>query len=166
MIEMTALRARRRLRRGWLGRSGFEALFEEYGSQHAARGNRICHAFGITLIVFGALSMLLVVTIHAPWTAAEALILAAGVFYVSRDPAVGLATIAAAVLLDLAARGIGDWRVGAAAFAVGWVFQAIGHAVYEKRSPAFFHNLAHLLIGPAFMVNEALHIRRAPTTRA
>jgi uncharacterized membrane protein YGL010W len=146
-------------------RPGFDALLEEYGRQHATRGNRVCHAFGITLIVFGILALLQAVRLAGPWTAAEVLILAAGVFYVWRDPVLGIATTGAAVLLDLAARAIGDWRVGAAAFACGWVFQAIGHAVYEKRSPAFLRNLVHLLVGPAFMVNEALRLRPAPPSR-
>jgi uncharacterized membrane protein YGL010W len=115
---------------------------------------------GITLIVFGILAMLQAVRIRGTWTAAEILIAVTGAFYVWRDPALGLATTGAAALLDLVARGIGDWRAGAAAFALGWIFQAIGHAVYEKSSPAFFRNLVHLLVGPAFLVNEALGIRR------
>jgi uncharacterized membrane protein YGL010W len=141
---------------------GLDALLAEYGSHHRARGNRVCHAFGITLIVFGILAMLQAVRIAGAWTAAEAFVVAAGVFYVSRDPALGLATTAAGALLDLAARAVGDWRIGAAAFALGWVFQGIGHAVYERSSPAFFRNLVHLLVGPAFLVNEATRIRRAP----
>jgi len=141
------------------GRS-LDALLEEYEFHHRARGNRVCHAFGITLIVFGVLSMLQRVRIAGPWTAAEVLIVAAAIFYVSRDPLLGLATTAAAALLDVAARAVGDWRIGAAAFALGWVFQGIGHAVYEKSSPAFFRNLVHLLVGPAFLVNEATRIRR------
>ncbi|MDQ5872777.1 MAG: DUF962 domain-containing protein, partial [Acidobacteriota bacterium] len=68
--------------------------------------------------------------------------------------------------LDLAARAVGDWRVGLAAFVIGWVFQAIGHAVYEKNRPAFFKNLQHLLVGPLFLVNELLRVRRvAPVPR-
>ena len=110
--------------------------------------------------LFGILSMLQTVRIAGPWTAAEVLIAAAAVFYVSRDPLLGLATTAAGALLDVAARAVGDWRIGAAAFALGWVFQGIGHAVYEKSSPAFFRNLVHLLVGPAFLVNEAIGIRR------
>jgi uncharacterized membrane protein YGL010W len=143
-----------------MSQRGLGALLDEYASHHRARGNRVCHAFGITLIVFGVLSMLQLVRIAGPWTAAEALVAAAAVFYVSQDLALGLATTAAAVLLDLAARAVGDWRIGAAAFVVGWVFQGVGHAVYEKSSPAFFRNLVHLLIGPAFLVREALGIRR------
>jgi len=144
---------------------GFGALLEEYGSHHRARGNLVCHALGITLIVFGMLAVLRAVPIFAPWTAAEVLVAAAGAFYVWRDPVLGLATTGAAALLDLAARAV-DWRIGAAAFALGWIFQAIGHAVYEKSSPAFFRNLVHLLVGPAFLVNEVLRIRPRLGTRS
>ena len=156
---MTALRARRRLRRGW-GERGLGALLDEYGSHHRTRGNRVCHAFGITLIVFGVLTMLQPVRLAGPWTAADLLVAAAAVFYVSQDLALGLATTGAAILLDVAARAAGDWRIGAAAFVLGWVFQGIGHAVYERSSPAFFGNLVHLLVGPAFLVREALGIRK------
>jgi len=63
------------------------------------------------------------------------------------------------VLLDLAGRAAGDWRIGLAAFVLGWVFQGIGHARYEKNRPAFLKNLAHLMVGPLFLVNELLRIR-------
>ena len=46
-----------------------------------------------------------------------------------------------------------------AAFVAGWIFQGIGHARYEKKSPAFFKNLLHLLVGPIFLWNELLHVR-------
>ena len=139
-----------------------DALLADYALAHQTRGNVLCHAAGITLIVFGVLAMLGHVAIAPPWTAAELLIAAAGVYYLWLDLPLGIAVTVAAVLLDLAARRTGGWKIGAAAFAAGWVFQGIGHAVYEKRSPAFFRNLVHLLIGPAFLVNEALHIRPVP----
>jgi uncharacterized membrane protein YGL010W len=61
-----------------------------------------------------------------------------------------------AAILDFAARAAGSWPIGVIAFAVGWVFQGIGHAVYEKNRPAFLRNLVHLMIGPAYLVAEAL----------
>jgi uncharacterized membrane protein YGL010W len=138
-----------------------DALLSDYASSHRTPGNLACHAVGITLIVFGALSMLHAIPIgRGPWSASEALLAAAFVAYMLLDVPLGLATMAAAVLLDLAARGAGRWTWGAAAFLVGWVFQGVGHAVYEKSSPAFVRNLVHLLVGPAFLVNEALRIRR------
>jgi uncharacterized membrane protein YGL010W len=136
-----------------------DALLADYALAHRTRGNLLCHAVGITLIVFGVLAMLGRVFVAPHVTAAELLIALAGIYYLWLDVPLGLAVTLAALLLDLAARRAGDWRIGAAAFAVGWVFQGIGHGVYEKRSPAFLRNLVHLLVGPAFLVNEALRIR-------
>jgi uncharacterized membrane protein YGL010W len=36
-------------------------------------------------------------------------------------------------------------------FVVGWILQGIGHAVYEKKSPAFFRNVTHLMVGPLWI---------------
>lgn len=139
-----------------------DALLGDYGASHRARGNLLCHAAGITLIVFGVLSMLHAIRIAGPWTGSEALLAASFLFYLTLDVPLALAVLAAAVGLDLAARAAGGWGWGVAAFLLGWVFQAVGHAVYEKTSPAFFRNLVHLLVGPAYLVNEALRIRKAP----
>ena len=138
-------------------------MLADYALAHRTRGNILCHAFGITLIVFGVLATLARIPVAAHWTAADVLVALAGVYYLWLDLPLGIAVTLVAVLFDLAARWAGDWRIGAAAFVVGWIFQGIGHAVYEKRRPAFLRNLVHLLIGPAFLVNEALHIRPIPT---
>jgi uncharacterized membrane protein YGL010W len=42
-----------------------------------------------------------------------------------------------------------------ALFVVGWIFQFVGHYVYEKRAPAFYRNLAHLLVGPLWILAKA-----------
>jgi uncharacterized membrane protein YGL010W len=136
-----------------------DALLADYGDAHRAPGNVACHAVGISLIVFGLLSLLHAIPIASGWTASEALVLAAAIWYLALDLPLGLAMLGAAAIFDVAARRVGDWRLGTAAFAVGWVFQGIGHAVYEKKSPAFLRNLVHLLVGPAFLVNELLKIR-------
>jgi uncharacterized membrane protein YGL010W len=137
-----------------------EALLADYGAHHRTRGNLACHAAGITLIVFGALSMLHAIPIRGVFTGSEALLAFAFLFYVTLDVPLALAVVGVAAGLDLLARALGRPAWGAAAFVLGWIFQAIGHAVYEKNSPAFFRNLVHLLVGPAYLVNEALGIRR------
>ena len=140
-------------------------LLSDYGAHHRTRGNLVCHAFGVTLIVFGILSLLAEIRV-GPLTAGEILIAVVVQYYATLDLPLAGAILAAFALLDLAARALGDWRVGLAAFVVGWVFQAIGHAVYEKNRPAFFKNLQHLLVGPVFLVNELLKVRRiAPASR-
>lgn len=138
-----------------------DALLADYGSFHRTRGNLACHGIGIPLIVFGVIAFLRLVPIGATgWTAAEAVIAATVLYYATLDVLLALAMLVPFVLLDLVARAIGDWRVGLAAFVAGWIFQGIGHARYEKKAPAFLRNLVHLLVGPLFLVNELLRIRR------
>jgi len=136
-----------------------DALLADYGSHHRVRGNLVCHAFGITLIVFGIISLLTAPHVGR-FSAAEIATAALVVYYATLDVRLAAAMLGAFAFLDAAARAVGDWRVGLAAFVVGWIFQAIGHAVYEKNRPAFFKNLLHLLVGPLYLVNELLRIRR------
>jgi uncharacterized membrane protein YGL010W len=135
-----------------------DALLADYASHHRTRGNLACHVFGVTLILFGITSVLGALRV-GPVTAAEILMALVLLYYASLDLLFAAVMLVAFALLDLAARAISDWRAGLAAFAVGWVFQAVGHAVYEKNRPAFFRNLVHLLVGPLFLVNELVHIR-------
>jgi uncharacterized membrane protein YGL010W len=143
-----------------------DALLSDYASFHRTRGNLVCHAFGITLIVFGILSMLLAIPLPIDsFTVAEALITVGVLFYVTLDVTLAAAMLAELALLDLVARVVGDWRIGLAAFALGWVFQALGHARFEKNRPAFFKNLAHLMVGPLFLANELFRIRKLETQK-
>ena len=139
-----------------------DSLLAEYGSYHRTRGNLACHFVGIPLITFSVVVFLRLIPLGGSgWTVAEAVIAAVVLYYLSLDVVLGLAMLVPLVLLDLAARvpSLGDWRVGVAAFVVGWIFQGIGHARYEHKSPAFLRNLLHLLVGPMFLVNELLRIR-------
>jgi uncharacterized membrane protein YGL010W len=136
-----------------------DALLKDYGSHHRTRGNLVCHAFGITLILYGVVSLLLLVRIGPRWTAAEAVIAVSVLFYMTLSIPLGSTMLLELSVLDIAARGIGDWRVGLAAFVVGWIFQGIGHGRFEKNSPAFLKNLLHLMIGPLYLWNELLRVR-------
>ena len=141
-----------------------DALLSDYGAHHSTRGNLVCHAFGVTLIAWGIIAMLGALRL-GPANVAELLIAGVALYYATLDVALAGAMLAIFVILDLVARAVGDWRIGAAAFLVGWVFQAVGHAVYEKNRPAFFKNLLHLLVGPLFLANELLKIRRVAPAR-
>ena len=138
-----------------------DALLTDYASYHRTRGNLVCHAFGITLIIFGSVNLLL--RLRLPGvprvTAAELLIGAVLLFYLTLDASLALAMLLEFALLDIAARAVPDWRAGLAAFLLGWAFQGLGHARFERNSPAFFRNLVHLMVGPLFLANELLRIR-------
>lgn len=143
-----------------------DALLADYASHHSTRGNLVCHVLGITLIVFGVLALLAQIRV-GPVRASEIVIVAVVLYDATLDLSLAAGLLVAFALLDVAARAVADWRVGLASFVLGWIFQAIGHAVYEKNRPAFFKNLVHLLVGPLFLVNELLKVRRvAPMPRA
>jgi uncharacterized membrane protein YGL010W len=147
-----------------------DELLSDYAAYHSSRGNVICHFIGIPLIIFGILSMLQLLKIGTfatfPFTAAEALIVIVSLYYFALDVRLAIGMLISTALIDFAAFAIADWRIGLAAFIVGWIFQGVGHAVYEKRSPAFTKNLLHLLVGPIFLVNEAVHVRKISKTPA
>ena len=132
---------------------------DEYGRVHATRGNRVCHWIGIPLIVVALLGLLARVPLAevagVPLTAAELLLAVALVYYVRLDALLAVLMIPLVVLMDLAGRALPLWA-NVALFVVGWIFQLVGHAVYEKKSPAFLRNVAHLLIGPLFLLAKAM----------
>jgi uncharacterized membrane protein YGL010W len=140
-----------------------DALLADYASYHRARGNIICHFIGIPLIIFGIFSLLQLLRFGMisglPLTAAEIFIAIVTIYYFSLDMKLASGMLLLSAILDAAAHAVNDWRIGLAVFIVGWVFQGVGHTFYEKRSPAFLRNLLHLLVGPIFLVNEALHVR-------
>lgn len=140
-----------------------DALLSDYAVYHRTRGNLVCHAFGVTFILYGVVAFLLEIPLGVgSWTAAEVGIAAAVFFYLRLNTALALTMLAELALFDLLARAVDNWRIGAAAFFAGWVFQAVGHARFEKNKPAFFANFTHLLVGPIFLWNELLRMRPTP----
>jgi uncharacterized membrane protein YGL010W len=126
--------------------SNYSELFADYADYHRASGNRLCHAFGVPLIAYAVVAWS---RVGSPFPIA-ALILPV---YFLWDARVGaLMTSFMAVSALVAARA--PWWSSWAAFVLGWAFQFVGHAVYEKKSPAFAKNMAHLLVGPAWVASE------------
>jgi len=139
--------------------ASMQARLDEYGTFHRAFGNEICHVIGIPCIVAGAATLLGLVPLvsigGATVTLAEVVSGAIIVFYLVSARGLGLVTsvlMAALVALGRELPAI----AGAVLFFGGWALQFAGHAVYEKRSPAFLRNLLHLLVGPAWLVERAL----------
>ena len=142
-----------------------DPLWADYAEHHRAGGNKFCHMLGIPLIIVGLLGLLLAIPhfkvggFAADW--AMVLVLVAGLVYLWLDVKLGAAMLAADVVLYLVARQL-NLKIALGLFVVGWVFQFIGHGVYEKRAPAFSKNLAHLLVGPLWVLNHLVHLRSEP----
>jgi len=128
-----------------------EGLFSDYAAYHQTAGNKACHYVGIPLIVFTGLGMLSYASAAAPVTVAALSV----VYYLTLSGRLSVA-MAAALLVMCAVASRVPIQVHLAGFIVGWIFQFVGHYVYEKRSPAFYRNLQHLLIGPLWVVARFL----------
>lgn len=133
------------------------ARLAEYEGFHRSSRNELCHFLGIPSIVVGAASLLGLVSFggaaYRP-SLAELVAAAIVVFYVTQARWLGVVTGVLLAGLVLVGRLL-PWGAGLALFVGGWALQFVGHALYERRSPAFLRNLLHLLVGPAWLVERA-----------
>lgn len=145
-----------------------DALFLDYGTYHKAAWNKMLHRIGIPLIVFSLLGMLArasVVVGSLRIDAAGVLIALAFLFYLSLDTLLAFATFAGAVLFYLSAREL-PLAANVMLFLGGWILQFIGHALFERRSPAFLRNGVHLLVGPLWIIDEVTGRSRRRRSKA
>ena len=130
-------------------------LFDEYGAYHTDPRNRLCHEIGIPLIVLGIAALLRLVWVPGWNLNLAGIALLALFFYYVWLRLMTITEMVAVVCALLAlyyVAGFLTWPWAIAAFAVGWVFQFVGHA-YEGKAPAFLTNLVHLLVGPLWVVH-------------
>lgn len=140
-------------------------LMTQYAAYHRDRRNIATHFIGIPLIVFAVTTLLARAEFTLGGTPMNAALVAWGLsalWYLTRGNfMLGLATtVANGVLTALAMTAtqgsMTSWLViGIGSFVVGWVFQFIGH-YYEGKKPAFVDDLVGLLVGPMFVVGEAM----------
>ena len=143
-----------------------------YAAYHRDARNIATHFVGIPMIVLAVVTLLsrpFVMVDLGPVSETHTLalspallgVLLTAAYYLRLDLALGLLMSA----LMAVALGVGHhlalhptsawlgWGVGL--FVVGWVFQFLGHH-WEGRKPAFVDDLIGLIIGPLFVVTEAL----------
>lgn len=136
-----------------------DALFADYATYHQTTGNKWFHRFGIPLIMISGLGMLARVAIVSVNSfrldLAVVLIFAASVYYLALDWKLGLAMMGISIIFYIAGAAL-PMTVNVILFILGWVFQFIGHSVYEKKQPAFVRNLVHLLVGPLWILKGLL----------
>ena len=135
-----------------------QAQFADYATFHGTPGNRACHYVAVPLIVLTLVALLAQVPIATMGgftvTLAEVVIVLVTVYYLTLDITLALLMLAASILFAWAGRYIPP-AIALALFVAAWVLQFIGHYVYEHRSPAFFRNLTHLLVGPLWVLAKA-----------
>jgi uncharacterized membrane protein YGL010W len=142
-------------------------LLAQYAEYHRDRRNIVSHLVGVPMIVFGV-SVLLARPVLAtgpfPLTLGWIVFALVACWYVTRGNLVlGLAVSAVTAALVWLAHQVADASVGVwlawglGFFVVGWAVQFVGHW-YEGRKPAFVDDLVGLLVGPMFVVAEAMFL--------
>jgi len=132
------------------------ALFTDYASYHQTKGNKAFHRLGIPLIMLSLIGML--VRLHlGPVDAAMLLILAAELYYVAVEWRLAIGMLVVSAIFYFVGAALPFW-VNVALFILGWIFQFIGHSVYEHKQPAFFRNFVHLLVGPLWILNDIVPV--------
>lgn len=138
-----------------------ENLFADYASYHQTKGNKVFHRLGIPMIMFSLIGMLTLVTLFDVGTvrldAAMVLIALSSAYYFVIEWRLGIAMIAVSIVFYFVSAAIPFW-INVALFVLGWIFQFIGHKVYEHKNPAFFRNFVHLLIGPLWILNDVIPV--------
>ena len=145
-------------------RPAFE-LLAQYAEYHRDRRNIVTHFFGVPMIVFAVGVLLAGIGIPVGGgvlTAAWLVFALVALWYLTRgELALGIAvTLGVGLLIalahPLAKGGTAHWLAwGVGFFVVGWVIQFVGH-YYEGRKPAFVDDIIGLLVGPQFLMAEAL----------
>lgn len=142
----------------------FEQQLTQYAAYHRDPRNIATHFVGVPMIMFSVVVLLsrpVLFDAGLPVTAALITALVAGAYYLRLHAGTGLLmALVLAVMLYFGHR-IGQsataswlgWGVGL--FVVGWIIQAVGH-LYEGRKPAFADDLMGLIVGPLFVLCEAL----------
>jgi uncharacterized membrane protein YGL010W len=125
----------------------WNGLSRDYAQYHRNSINKLCHAFGIPLIVFCVVRWT-----QLPGSTLSLAVLALPVYF-AWSP--GLAAAMTAILLAMsAAAAVCPAWIFLPLFIIGWILQLVGHR-FEGRSPAFTENALHLLVGPFWILGEA-----------
>jgi uncharacterized membrane protein YGL010W len=151
----------------------FRRELAEYADYHRDERNCLMHIVGNPILFLAAvlpLSLLSIPLFGMHTSVAAVLVIPALILWISWDVGLGLAIIAAAIPLLLAAGTIANnvsvaavWIITVFLTVVGWSLQIVGHQIYEKRRPALLDNPIHMLISPMYLFAKlfvALGFRR------
>ena len=143
-------------------------LFADYAAYHQTAGNKLFHRLGIPMIMLSLIGMLTQVPLVDVATVkidlAMILIAAASAYYFVIEWRLAIAMIAISIAFYFIGAAI-PLFINAVLFILGWIFQFIGHKVYEHKNPAFFRNFVHLLIGPLWILNDVVPVVKSAPDR-
>ena len=136
-----------------------KSYFSDYAAYHKTKGNQITHYVGIPSILFSIFGLGALVPVMGPVHLGFVVWLLASLFYLRLQLSLGLVFSLVNLGLVFVAQEVNTtilWCL----FVGGWIVQFIGHYVFEKKSPAFYKNLTHLLIGPIWIFYKLLPLKK------
>jgi uncharacterized membrane protein YGL010W len=144
--------------RSSLPTSRLEKYFKDYSLYHKTRGNKITHYFGIPFIMVGLLGLLGELPVLDGLTGSLFLRVDGGtillffgiLWYFFLDWKISIPFAFVVTGFYFLGRSLPTF-VNLILFISGWILQGVGHAVFEKKSPAFLKNVAHVMIGPIWI---------------
>lgn len=147
-----------------------------YTAYHRDHRNVWTHVVGVPAIVLAIILLLHRIGLGFVWpglTLGWLFVAFFVVYYVWLQPLAGaildvLLVVGAFVMAAYAGLpSLSFWLLFAALFFGGWVFQLVGHQVFEHRRPALADNLLQIFIAPLFLVMEGLFaMGMLPETKA
>lgn len=142
-------------------------LFADYASYHQTPGNKVFHRLGIPLLMVSLIGMLAYAGGNVGGTRVDlAMLLIAGstIYYLTVEWRLAILMLVVSIAMYFAGAAMPFW-VNVALFVLGLICQYVGHAVYEKKQPAFVRNMVHILIGPLWILNDLIPVvKPAPKT--
>jgi uncharacterized membrane protein YGL010W len=143
----------------------FHRQLAAYAQYHRDPHNCATHSIGIPMLFLAVIrppDALRIPIDHHQVPLAIILTLPAIVGWILLDLGVGAALLLLlcplfiiAAFIDRRGLPLMSWTT-ALLCVVGWLFQLLGHSVFECRRPAFMDDLSHTLIGPVFVVAKML----------
>jgi uncharacterized membrane protein YGL010W len=147
------------------------ARFADYRDYHTHPKNVLTHYIGVPLIVISLLGLLSMVTFGGE-SFRESLVrpdlgwllLGVGIaFYFYLDWKIALPFTLVVIGCYLIGRSLSEnVAILIGMQIVGWVVQYVGHLHYEKKSPAFYKNVTHMLIGPLWIFSKMIRYGQQP----
>jgi len=139
----------------------FRRELASYADSHRDQVNGVMHIIGNPILFVAVvlpLSLLPVTVLGVQTSAAPLLVIPALIMWMVFDVAIGLAIVATAIPLLLAASAIAGhvsvtwvWIIAVALFVLGWALQIVGHQVFERKRPSLLDNPLHMLISPMYV---------------
>lgn len=128
--------------------------FEKYAEFHRHPTNRLLHKIGVPLVVFHVIAMVDWIRLSGNISVAVIGYFILIAWYLSLDLKLGLLMAIFYGACFPLARVTPAWIVWLVAVAA-WSIQLLGHAAWERRSPALVTNFVDALIAPLFFVHTS-----------